>query len=193
VVFFVFKHLSNIHKWSRMGLHGINNKEDTVRRGIVVFSFALSSEEPNRCNRRLARAAERIIAQELMLTGKRPIVIAQWEVAAAMLFPPDLIVREHHIPGKYLDSNEVMAQAAEFLRKLHVTEVIPVAQPFLQLGKCVSLTRKEGFRPLRRDIGWIGFYRKSIQWWTRNPILLVVGAVLQVLFGYPQKKLPWLR
>ena len=93
------------------------------------------------------------------------------------------MVREHHIKGAYLDSEEVMTQAAKELREHEITEVIPVANPFLHLAKCRTLVRKEGFTPLKRKIGRIDFYRESLQWWTRSPFQLLLYAVFQKFTG----------
>lgn len=144
--------------------------------GIVAFSFALGKNEPNPCNIRLASAVELIVRE-----SKEPVIlVAQWEIARAIKsVPVDYVVEKHRTEGAYLDSEEVMAQAAEFFRKHGVKEVIPVANPFLHLAKCRSLVYKEGFVSINRRIGWVGFYRKSLQWWTRGPIRLIVYAILQ--------------
>ncbi len=149
-------------------------------KGMVAYSFALGPKEPNICNQRLARAAERIIQQE-----EEPILlVSQWEISRAFSpkIRPALIVEKHR-ESAYLDSKEVTSQAAEIFRRYNITEVIPVAQSFFHIYKCIKLIRQEGFRPVRRRIGWIGFYRQSFQWYTRGPIRLFIYAVLQKLTG----------
>jgi len=150
-------------------------------KGLVAFSFALGENEPNPCNVRLARAVRHIVGTE----SEELVRVAQWEVARALLpLPMARVVRGHRSNRAYLDSEEVMSQAAEVFRELGITEVIPVANPFLHLTKCRALVRKEGFIPLKRKIGWIGFYWKSIQWWTRDPFRFLLYAVLQKLTGW---------
>ena len=153
-------------------------------KGLVAFSFGLGKNEPNRCNRRLAGAVRFIVAGE----RESVLVISQWEITKALKsIPIAYVVKKHRIRGRYLDSEEVMAQAAKILRKHRITEVIPVANPFLHLIKCRALVRKEGFEPLKREIGWIGFYPESIQWWTRGPFRFLLYVILQILTGWRGK------
>ncbi len=152
-------------------------------KGLVAFSFGLGAVEPNPCNVRLAQAVQRIVSEE----SEPVVVVAQWEIALALnSLPLDYVVKRHRREGAYLDSNEVMAQAAGIFRRHGVTEVIPVANPFLRLAstKCRAFVRKEGFTPLDRKVGWIGFYPESLQWWTRGPIHLTLYSALQLLTGY---------
>lgn len=157
-------------------------------KGMIVFSFALREREPNPCNIRLARAAERIIFKE-EFKEEDIVVVAQRTVSLALherLVSIDHVVQKK--PG-YGGSEEVVRQAAEVFRRYGITEVIPVAQPFLLLTKCVQLVRKAGFRvpsfpKLCRMIGWIGFDWYSRQPWTRDPIRLVYYTMRQIVFGY---------
>lgn len=106
--------------------------------------------------------------------------------------PDALTSMEIHVVKKcsgYEGSEDVAEQAAEIFRAKGITEVIPVAQPVLQLVKCVQLFRKAGFKTpsfwkLCWMIGWIGFDRLSEQPWTRDPFRLVFYTARQVLFGY---------
>lgn len=153
-------------------------------KGIVAFSFALreESEEPNPCNWRLAR--EVTLATERESRGPL-VVVAQWEIDKALettnVSPYRTVVRP--IPGGYLSSEDVWAQAREVFTSAGVTEVIPVAQPFLQLWKVERMIRKDGFRVQHRHIGRVGFDKQSKQWWTRGALRLLFYAVLQVIFG----------
>jgi hypothetical protein len=150
-------------------------------KGLVAFSFGLSKDsDPGPCNMRLAITIERILREE----EGQVLTVSQVEIATALIHAPNLIVRAHRIPGRYLDSEEVMAQAAAYFRKNGITEVIIVAQPFLHMRKCVSLVRKDGFVAIRRPMDWIGFDRKSAQWWTRDRFRLIIYAILQKLLGY---------
>jgi hypothetical protein len=152
-------------------------------KGLVVFSFALRGEnrEPNPCNVRLAAAVEHIIRHE----NDRVLVVAQWEVARAL---PGWIcvtqVVEPYTDGSYLDSEGVWTKAAEAFEAAGVEVVIPVAQPFLHLTKIKQLVRQSGFKLDKRHIGWIGFDKQSLQWWTRGPVRTLVYALLQSVTGY---------
>lgn len=157
-----------------------------MRIGLIAYSFALGKTEPNPCNVRLARAVERIVREEAV-KGNEVIVVAQWEVALALSRKPSLVVYEHRQKGMYLDSEEVTAQAVSLFEAWKITEVIPVANPFLQLFKCRKLVRNVGLTPLRRRIGWIGFDKESLQWWTRGPVRLLTGTALHVSVGYRGK------
>jgi len=150
-------------------------------KGLVAFSFALGAEEPNPCNVRLAEAVKRIVEAE----GSQVVVVAQWEVARAL---ETLSCQAHHIvysePNVYLNSDMVMTKAADWFHGYHITEVIPVAQPFLHLPMCRQLVRRHSFTVLKRRVGWIGFYGQSLQWWTRDPIRLLFCAILFKLTGH---------
>ena len=148
-------------------------------KGLVAFSFASGAIEPSLCNRRLARAVERILDKE----KEEVVVIAQWEIASSTWASLACVVKEHRQKGAYLDSDEVMAQAARVFNERGITKVIPVANPFLHLAKCRTLVRDAGFTPIKQKIGWIGFYRESLQWWTRGPFRLLLYAVLIKLTG----------
>jgi len=144
--------------------------------GLVAWSFALRPEEPSRCNRCLAGEVWRIVREEEK-NGRRVLIIAQGEIAEALKklhMPLAYIVERHHITGEYLDSQEVMAQAAEILMSYGVTEVIPVANPFLHLRRCRMLVREFGFMLIERRIRRIGFDKDSLQSWTRGPVRWVL-------------------
>lgn len=146
-------------------------------KGLIAYSFG---SERCETNRRLAGEVERLVFRE----RDRLVVVAQQEIDQALrVIAPDLIISEHREPGKYLDSREVTAQASEFFRFIGITEVIPVANPFLHRVYCEMLIWKEGFTPVRRRIGWVGFCKTSTQWWTRGPIQLLF-YVVRMFFGY---------
>ena len=156
----------------------------TVTRAVVAFSFGSRDElhEPNPCNVRLARAAERIINDEL---GDL-LLISQWEIAEQLEsdgLHVDHIIR-YPSEGGYLDSDEVWAQALPMLDKYGVSSVIPVVHPFLQMYKVRQLIRESGISVERRRIGWIGFDSSpaNTQWWTKGPVRLSAYAVMQA-FG----------
>lgn len=145
-------------------------------KGLIAYSFALTRDEPNRCNRALAEEVRRIVAAE-----KDPVtVVAQWEIARALREGEYVHSVELPKDGSYLGSEAVTAEAARIFREKGVTHVIPVAQPFLQLPKVKTLVKKAGFRVLPRKVHRIGFEPKSLQWWTRGPILLLIYALMQI-------------
>lgn len=149
--------------------------------GLVAFSFAIGKAEPNPCNQRIARAVERIYANEL----DQVVVVSQWEVTRALTSNGRVKVARsvELLPSGDLGSEEVMQQAGDLFLKEGITDVIVVAQPFLRLWKCRRLARQMGFNVLKRRVGWIGFYRRSLQWWTRDPFRLVLYSVLQLALG----------
>lgn len=159
-----------------------------MRIGIVGFSFGLTDDEPSQVNRRLALEVERLVTNE-RLKGNESVVVAQWEIAQAI--PPDSpgnLSRVVHRPlDAYLDSDEVMRQAAEEFRSQGVEQVIAVANPFLQLRLVRQLVREHGFHCLEEKIKSVGFCPESKQWQDRGPTRLLLYAVLRRLFGYRQR------
>lgn len=158
-----------------------------MARGIVAWSFGSAKKEPNPCNVSLGIEAYRIMKEEEKNTGEDMVLVAQWEVAAALRkvigFSADYVVEKHRQSGEYLDSREVMAQAAMIFRDHEITDVIPVANPFLHLFACRRLVRESGLTPLKRKVRWIGFYKDSLQWWTRGPMRCLAYAIIRKLWG----------
>lgn len=156
-------------------------------RAVVAFSFGLrgKSREPNPCNVRLARAAERIVRGEPSNT----LLIAQWEIAKQLSSDGTHIdqVVGPSSGREYLDTCEVWNRALETLRRYQVEAVIPVAQPFLHRHKIRRIIRDSGMTVERRHIGWIGFDPSKVnqQWWTKDPIRLLVYSILQALGRRP--------
>lgn len=151
--------------------------------GVVAFSFGLRdrSEEPGPCNRRLARATQELVAR----ASEPVVVVAQWEVALALPASLPVHVVDHAPDGRYLDTERVWGLAAPVLQRAGVHRVVPVAQPVLHRAKASRLIRRDGFEPVRRPVGWIGFdsSRRNTQWWTRGPLRLVLYALLQAATG----------
>ena len=153
-------------------------------KGIIVYSFAWRKVGHSRCNVRLAEAAKRIAQAQ----HEPVLIIAQRSTAKVLqeLGIPCEIVQKR---TGYEGSEEVTLQAADLFRRHNITAVIPVAQPFLQLTKCIQLVRRQGFttpslRTLLPMIGWIGFDQLSVQPATRGVYHLVFYTARQVLFGY---------
>jgi hypothetical protein len=159
-------------------------EDSTVTRAVVAFSFGSRDElhEPNPCNQRLARAAERIINDDM---GDL-LLISQWEIAEQLESDGMRVDRVIRYPSQsgYLDSDEVWAQALTTLDKYGVSSVIPIVHPFLQMYKVRQLIRESGISVERRRIGWIGFDSSpaNTQWWTKGPVRLCAYALMQA-FG----------
>lgn len=157
-----------------------------MAKGMIVYAYALRRVEPNPCNIRLARAAQRIITVDGSAEGF--YVVAQRSVAKALgqLGIPCIEVSKS---SGYEGSEQVTDFATQIFRSLGITEVVPVAQTFLQINKCIALVKKAGFKTwptlqLMRAIGWIGFDPESIQPRTRGLIRQVLYTARQILFGY---------
>ena len=151
--------------------------------GIVGFSFALTKNEPNPCNLRLAEEVSRILREELN-KGNNVVVVVQWEIAKALeIFElkPDHVVKPKK--GVYLDSDILMKEATEVFLQRGITKVIPVANPFLHLSHCRKLVQKSGFILADRKVKRIGFCKESLQWWTRSPFNLILYGIHIKLFG----------
>ena len=151
---------------------------------MIVYSFAWRKKGHSPCNIRLAEGAKRIIEAQ-----DEPVLVFAQRTTALVL--KELSVECQIVPKRssYEGSEVLTRQPAEVFKENGITEVIPVAQPFLQLTKCIQLVHKEGFRTpsffkLVSLIGWIGFDRESVQPWTRGLFRLVFYTARQILFSY---------
>jgi hypothetical protein len=152
-------------------------------KGLVAFSFALRAieDEPNPCNRRLAQSVMGIVATE----KDDILVVSQWEVSRQLRangHEPECSV-ELRPDGSYLDSDIVWDTARKVFERHGISEVIPIAQPILQMTKVKRLIKSDGFVVIERPIGAIGFDAQSTQWWTRGLLRLLLYAVLQQFTG----------
>ncbi len=152
--------------------------------GVVAFSFASRDREPSPCNKKLAKETKRIV-DKMIQKGHEPVIVAQWEVASA-LDKNKLahVVTRHQEEGKYLDSEEVFAQAEEIFTRQDIRIVVVVAQPFLYITKCRQLVTDSGFLVKKDKVNWIGFDKKSNQPWTRSLISLFLYTLKQKIFGH---------
>ena len=93
-------------------------------KGMVAWSFGQAEKEPNPCNVLLGIEAYRILKEEEKNTGEEVVLVAQWEVAAAIReiigFPVPYVVEKHRHEGECLNSKEVMAQAADIFLNLGI-------------------------------------------------------------------------
>lgn len=158
--------------------------EEKKKIAIVGFSFALAEIEPNICNISLAEEIKRI-AEIKRLQGYEVCIVSQWEISEALKntvnFKPNLTVYKDG--EKYLSSDYVVNKSLIYAQERNIKDIIIIANPFIHLFFCRRLFKKSGFNVLKEKIKWIGFYKKSIQWWTRGPIRLLVYIILIVLFG----------
>jgi hypothetical protein len=153
---------------------------------LIAFSFALSLNEPNPCNVRIAEIVKRIV-EEIERAGCAVVIVAQWEVAMALdaLGIPVAHVVFPVLENRYFNSKDVVEGALEYLRRcgVKIEYAIPVAQWGLHLWLCRRLMRAAGFKVLNHRIGKVGFYKKSLQPWTRSPVHLLWYAVSKCFGG----------
>ena len=150
-------------------------------RGLIAFSYGLTKSEPSLCNQKLARVVAKIIESE---RGQLRVV-AQWEIALAL---EDIGFHVSHVvwpkPDSYLCSSDIITPAIPIFRQETITQVIPVAQPFLQYPAVVRQIKNEGFEVFKREIPKIGHNPDSLQPWTRSAPALVRYALRQRLTGH---------
>jgi hypothetical protein len=167
--------------------------ERGVMKGLVAFSFALRAieDEPNPCNSRLAYSVMGIVATE----KDDVLVVSQWEISRQLRangHEPECSV-DLQPDGSYLDSDIVWGTAKKVFEEHGINEVIPIAQPILQMRKVKRLIRSDGFVVVERPVGAVGFDAQSTQWWTRGPLRLLLYAILQQftgLHGHSGRKAP---
>lgn len=147
------------------------------RKVIAGLSFGLRiNNKPGLSNRDLAT-----VVNILQIDTGLPSLV-QWEFESLVLETPVFVVRKHRIKDEYLDSEEVIAQMARFLYENmpDVDTVVLVAHPFLHRYKCKKLFKFFGYKVETAKTGWVRFDKKSIQWYTRNPIYNFIYAILQI-------------
>ena len=148
----------------------------------MCFAFGKSEHDwhsgPNfELAKNTVRLREKYLAQSWNV-----VIVAQLELAEIlqdMNIPVDLIIKEKI--GVYLNSEGFVDEAAAFLRTTGVKEVIPVAQRFLHIFKCMSLIRAAGFTLRIEWITYIGFDPHSEQSWTRSRWALFVYTLQKIL------------
>jgi len=150
---------------------------------IVAFSFGLRGKcSPGESNYKLAETVDRTKKEWCEMN---PHMIAQYEIAIITADDANFVVQKHRKAGKYLDSEEIAAQAIEYMESIAGKKewlVLVVAHPFLHRFKCMRLF--PGFQVKAIKTGWVPFDKKSIQPWTRGPIRFILYALRQILFGY---------
>ena len=132
---------------------------------ILAFSFGyIKQNEKN-----LPGKSNQQIATFIELNLPNIPLIAQFEVADALkATKPVLRITAHRIPGKYLDSGEVAAQAHEFMKLHRWDRAFIVTHPALEARNdyiCTALGM-ETIAPSGLDS--IEFDNNSEQEWTRD-------------------------
>lgn len=148
----------------------------------MAYSFGGSPVHgPGPANRKLA-----IVVALRLAIGKGAILVVQDYLEALLLTAevrPDLVVRKHREEGKFLGTEEVTSQYAEFLRRLGVSEVLLIAHPFLHWRKCKKLLEAEGFSVKVVTTGKVPFDPFSEGWWARSRRNLFLYTLLQLATG----------
>ncbi|MBI4094203.1 MAG: hypothetical protein HY436_00135 [Candidatus Liptonbacteria bacterium] len=150
---------------------------------IVAFSFGGSGNpEFRECKPGPANIALGEIVDAFRLQSPKKEIVIQdylkWCVHGA-----DLVIMKHREPGKFLGSEEVADQAAEYLKERGVTRVILVAHHFLHWRKCKKLLEVHGFLVEVAKTGRVPFDPNSDGWWVHGPLHLLWYAVRQKLAG----------
>ena len=105
--------------------------------------------------------------------------ILQWEVADWLSHSSrwsqngsmKLIIKEHRIRGKYLDTAEVAEQAAKYMRQNNWLTAVVVAHPG-HVRRCCNELEKRGIKVIVPDgLKAIPYDSESEQRWTRSPLL----------------------
>lgn len=148
--------------------------------GLVVFPFGWRGRyfEPNPCNIRLAEEAVRIAENEQEFAKVIPVV--PWHVASQL---QPLGLRPGLVVGSLADGcnveHYVLWQAAKkYFGSQGVRNVIPVAQPFLQLRGVKRMIATDGFSVISRRVRWIGFDNHTLndQLSARSAVALLLEA-----------------
>jgi len=159
--------------------------------GIIALSFGIGKDGPGLSNSDLANSIE-----WLLISLKKPPgglsdvkAVFQWEIAAEINIRPHELTRTSSClvktvygkAGQYLDSATVIAEAKEPLAD--ADEIYIVAMPFLHGWLCKRLAEKACLHNVKvyKDHK-INFDLRSMQWWTRGPIRLLIYSALHMIF-----------
>ncbi len=149
-------------------------------KAVVAYSFGGSHYGPGCANVVLAQIAARVSRETdaaLLVQDYLEIPIQEKGIF------PNFIVREHREKGKFLGTEEVTLQFAEYLRRHNISKVLLVAHPFLHWRKCKKLLQQEGFDVKCVPTGKVPFDRSNESWWVRGPFHLLLYALLQLVVG----------
>ena len=121
-----------------------------------------------------------------MERGRNYLVVQDWLAEwSPRLYLAQLVISEHREKGKFLNTEEVTAQADQFFRGVGVRDVYLIAHPFLHRWKCRRLLKLHGFkvRIVRNKPHWIPFDPNSDGWWTRGALRFLLYVFLQLTTG----------
>ena len=135
-----------------------------------VLGFAFGAEQqgerllPGETNAHLAQLAlQNYPTLPKILQGEIADAYPQSEQRA-----PSWVIHEHRKPGRYLDTREVAAQAAEIVRREGFDSVVLLAQPY-HVPRAAAVCRRLGIKPIvPTGLETIGFCPHSTQPWTRS-------------------------
>lgn len=155
-----------------------------ANKAIVAYSFGGSPiNGPGRANNKLA---EIVLKQVIKMNSLAVHVLVQdyLKISLGKLnFIPDLVVSERRQPERFLGTEEVTSQFAEYLCQHNISQVTLVAHSFLHWKKCKRLLEGEGLIVEVADTGWVPFDRNCENWWVRSPLHLALYGLLQKCFG----------
>lgn len=145
---------------------------------IIAFAFGYNDPQkeyikpgPGISNQKIA---EKIYCTAYGMGGyTRMPIICQVEIVECLDFYSMsgnivLNIKEHSVPGKYLDTYEFARQAAEFMKKQDWNKAIVVAHPD-HVWRCAKCLEKLGVETaVFGSLKTIPFNPFSAQWWTRS-------------------------
>jgi hypothetical protein len=138
--------------------------EEKIKSADVILgqSFGLRKNDSGTSNRQMAKIAQQIFEQYGISMA------LQWEIADCLPYlPKTLIVREHRIKGKYLDTFEVLSQMWEFCKEKSWKRAIILAHPD-HYWRCWMVAKMLGFIPISIDVSSVKYDPESIQEWTKS-------------------------
>ena len=161
---------------------------------IIALSFGKRGREYNKNGFEYSKYGNSNIAHHTQdiyseLEGNLPVIL-QKEVAEASkgwMFGNEkmtiAIIKKHRIEGKDLDIFEVLAQAAEIMKKNKWSKVILIAHPG-QIWRVKKILEKMELKVIiPSGLEDIPFDPYSREWWTRNWFLWVVREIpLRLIF-----------
>lgn len=140
---------------------------------FIAQSFGLRENSPGTSNEKLA---DKI--RKLHKIYPRPLIL-QWEIADCLSELKDwivLVIKEHRVPSKYLDSKEVKTQAAIKMKEKGWRIAILISHP-CHNWRCKRILERLGVQvliPLLKDIP---YDRESTQWWTRSSLAWIIREI----------------
>ena len=104
-------------------------------------------------------------------------VVSQWEIADQMKTQVVHRIEKHRVPGKYLDTYEVISQAWEFCKSQDRTNAVIVAHPD-HMWRCVMVAKTLGFYTFVPEVNHIPYDPKSEQPWTRSAARFIPREIM---------------